>query len=119
MPKVAKPKSAYTKEVIHEKLANSPKFVEWALLTLYANQTADEQNAKTTEHHNGVGFNGTDAKFLSDVAEQVQRKTGKLPVGQRMSVKQSAAVGKCLRKYWGQLQRAMEAAKPTIKQEAA
>lgn len=34
-------------------------------------QTADEQNSESTQHFNGVGFNGADAAILSSFAKQI------------------------------------------------
>ena len=66
-----------------------------ALAFLYARQTSDEQSSKQTSHSNGMGFNGVDSQFLSDVAQRAT-KYG-------LSPKQTRAVAKCIVKYSGQL----------------
>ena len=48
------------------------------LLHVYANQTANEQETKSTNIYNGVGFTGADARACSIVAniiESERRKT--------------------------------------------
>src|SRR5437764_9937822 len=66
--------------------------VERALLTIYARQTADEQETETTSHNNGVGFSGFDAEIFSSFAVQVEQSTR--PNGQRLSPKQFAIARK-------------------------
>ena len=50
-----------------------------------------------TKHHNGIGFTGRDARFLSDVAEKYQR------YGRWASPRQCNAVRRSIKKYWRQL----------------
>lgn len=87
--------------------------IERALVALFAEQTADEQHTKSTNHSNGQGFTGVDANFLSDLAQTVlgvgewtNRETGRsyprkgprhLTLGQLKSAR------KCLQKYGTQL----------------
>ena len=66
-----------------------------ALLTVYANQTLDEQRSETTNHHNRKGFTATDAKFMCNVAKKVSRYG--------LSEKQAYVVRKKLMKYWKQI----------------
>ena len=44
-----------------------------ALLTIYRNQTYEEQTVQETIEDNGIGFNGTDAEFCSSLAENYLR----------------------------------------------
>lgn len=80
-----------------------------ALIKLYARQTTDEQQAERTGHDNGIGFNGTDAPFLSSLAKQAidrrrARAAGEVPAHWTdLSPKQIGAARKCLKKYARQL----------------
>lgn len=91
---------AWTKEKIVETLENpleNRKAVSKMLHALYNKQTEGEKVVGTTRVHNGAGFNGVDAPFLSSVAESSKRYNGNLTDGQ---VK---AVAKVLKKYATQL----------------
>lgn len=74
-----------------------------ALDSLYQRQTAEEQKALATKEHNGRGFNGRDAHFLSDIARKLPRYDG------RMTPAQKRAVRKAIPKYWRQLLEEIEA----------
>ena len=87
----------WTKEDVQELIRSNDAAVARAILALYARQTADEQRAETTRHHNGVGFNGRDAAFLSSVAKALPRWNN------HMTPRQLAAARKMLPKYWRQL----------------
>lgn len=63
---------------------------------MYQRQTSQEQAQQATREQNGVGFNGCDAKFLTDVAQKSVRCDG-------LTEGQARAVAKCLRKYRGQI----------------
>ena len=67
-----------------------------ALLTIYRNQTYEEQTVQETIEDNGVGFNGTDAEFCSSLAENYLRF-------HRLSDKQYNSLRKVMQKYAGQL----------------
>jgi hypothetical protein len=98
--------SAWTKEEIIERLANpleNRRAVSKMLQALYLKQTAGEQAQGDTCEHNGEGFNGTDAAFLSSVAVNSRRFAGNLTDGQ------CKAVAKALKKYAGQLSRISKA----------
>ena len=86
----------WTKETILDKLDNSEEMVKRSLLRLYAEQTADEQAMGATTEHNGFGFNGVDAEFMSSVAKFLTEKG-------YLSPKQVAWTRKKIRKYAGQL----------------
>lgn len=88
----------WTKEMAKELLQNDPKAVIRGIVAIYRYQTADEQMSKATFHHNGVGFNGTDDRFLSSLAQQ-------LLDGRTLSEKQFLAGKKAMQKYAGQLAR--------------
>lgn len=67
-----------------------------ALLTIYRNQTYEEQTVQETIEDNGIGFNGTDAEFCSSLAENYLRF-------HRLSDKQYNILRKVMQKYAGQL----------------
>lgn len=78
-------------------LDTNPTAVVRAIKTLYGRQTADEQQTGDTRHHNKRGFNGTDARFLSDLAVKLPRYNNLL------TDRQLVCARKMLRKYWRQL----------------
>lgn len=67
-----------------------------ALLTIYRNQTYEEQTVQETIEDNGIGFNGTDAEFCSSLAENYL-------TFHRLSDKQYSSLRKVMQKYAGQL----------------
>lgn len=77
-------------------LNSSPAAVRTALTTLHARQTTDEQRNAATRHRNAMGFNATDAAFLSSLADRVN-------AGHPLSMRQLAAARRALPKYAGQL----------------
>ena len=87
----------WDKEAIHALLDTNPKAVGKALLTIYANQTKDEQASEQTKHHNGIGFTGRDAKPMSDIAKKWQR------YGRWASDRQLNYVRNCMKRYHRQL----------------
>jgi hypothetical protein len=66
-------------------------------------QTPDEQNSRVTRHSNGVGFNGVDAPFLSDVAIKSAEFFRANPLRTPLTPGQAKHVGLALKKYAGQL----------------
>lgn len=88
----------WTEDEIKILVQTNDKVLYGALKRLYAEQTADEQSAGETHHHNGAGFNGADSRFLSSVSEFLL-KNGFL------TEKQKIVVRKKLVKYNRQLTR--------------
>jgi hypothetical protein len=86
----------WTKEEIKDLIGKSNKMVSRSLVKLFEKQTEDEKSSEETKHHNGVGFNGTDGKFLSSLAKQVLQ-------GRTLTEKQLTHARKKLIKYSGQL----------------
>lgn len=86
----------WTEDEIKELVQTNDVVLYGALKKLYACQTEDEQRIGDTKEHNGVGFNGCDARFLSSTAEFLN-KTGFL------TAKQKYLVRKKLVKYNRQL----------------
>lgn len=93
---------AYTKEFIKGKLSTDVQWMERAVLVLFEWQTRDEQRARETTEANGVGFSGTDGRYMSWVAEWLRK-------GNHLSGKHIEKVGHKLPKYWKQILRAIEA----------
>lgn len=91
-------KKTWTEEEIKFLIQTNDKVLYGALKKLYEKQTADEQSSGETKHHNGVGFNGADSRFLSSVSEFLI-KNGFL------TYKQKIVVRKKLVKYNKQLTR--------------
>jgi hypothetical protein len=70
-----------TREGITELLRTSDKAVERALMVVFNNQTADEQNTGAVVHHNGRGFIFYHAEIGTSMVKQLQRR-GFLTQGQ-------------------------------------
>lgn len=88
----------WTEDEIKQLVQNNDKVLYGALKKLYGEQTTDEQNSHETKEHNGVGFNGVDAPFLSNVSEFLIRNGF-------LTDKQKYYVRKKLVKYTKQLVR--------------
>lgn len=78
-----------------EGMQNS-KIIYRMLWSLYQRQESDEKEYEATVHHNNVGFNGVDARFLSSVARGGQKF-------QNLTLRQAVPVAKALKKYLNQL----------------
>lgn len=90
----------YTKEELVQglksQIARNNNQAVKALLTVYRNQTFEEQTVQETIEDNGIGFNGTDAEFCSSLAENYLRF-------HRLSDKQYNSLRKVMQKYARQL----------------
>lgn len=90
----------YTKEELVQglksQIAKNNNQAVKALLTVYRNQTYEEQTVQETIEDNGIGFNGTDAEFCSSLAENYLRF-------HRLSDKQYSSLRKVMQKYARQL----------------
>lgn len=62
-------KRVWNKNEIKVLVQTNDKVLYGSLKALYDCQTADEKSCKDTKEHNGKGFNGVDAEFLSSCAE--------------------------------------------------
>lgn len=96
--KAQMPKRVWTAEEIADLIQTNDTVLYRALKKLYAEQTRDEQMSGETTHRNGIGFNGVDSRFLSSVAEFLNR-TGSL------TAKQKVVTRRMLKKYNKQLTR--------------
>jgi hypothetical protein len=100
----------YDAATIREKLVSNDKWLVRGILAIYARQTTDEQQAEQTSHHNGVGFNGTDANILSSFAKQILswQATENPRYPSPLSPKQLDLARRKMPKYAGQLARIAE-----------
>jgi len=85
-------KTAYLKS----KLSTVPAWALRCLEVVYANQTGDEKAFGCAKHNNNVGFTGTDAEFMTSLAQQYERR-------KCLSPKQMVFVLKRMPKYWKQV----------------
>lgn len=86
----------YTKEFIQHQLSTNPKWVERGLVVLFNRQTEDEQSSHETKWENGMGFNGSDSRYLTYCAKWVLQ-------GRRLNEKHFEKCSGKLRKYWKQI----------------
>jgi hypothetical protein len=61
-------------EQLRQRLASNDRWALRALMRIYHNQTADEQNSESTIERNCIGFTGPDAEILTSFARQYQRR---------------------------------------------
>ncbi len=85
-----------SKCIIAEKIQTDPKWLVAGILAIYKRQTEDEKQTESTDKDNGMGFTGCDARFGSSLAK-------KLLAGYPLTINQSIAARKMMRKYAGQL----------------
>lgn len=89
----------WTKEEIEEKLKTDVVWLSRGVVAIYKKQTAQEKMAHQTQVHNGVGFSGADAPFLTFVAEWLVAGEHRTRVSDRFVPK----TRKMMMKYAGQL----------------
>lgn len=89
-------KKVWKKEEIRELLETNDRAVVRGIVVIYSLQTTDEQQTAETIEHNGVGFSGIDAKFLTSLAKHILERGG-------LSPKQMVYARKKILKYAGQL----------------
>ncbi len=83
------------------KLATDDRWILPALMRIFQNQTEDEQQNHETKDHNGIGFTGTDAEFLSSCAEAYRTRNW-------LSEKRMHYVRLHMPKYAGQILKASD-----------
>ena len=91
----------FTKEQIQYQLENNPKWIERSLVVLYNRQTQDEKENVMTKWENGIGFNGSDVRYLTYCSKWVLG-------GRNLSGVHLQKCGKMLKKYWKQIQNEIE-----------
>lgn len=87
---------ARRREFIRSMLKSNDQWALRALVIVFDNQTSDEQLTEDTRYHNGIGFTGADARFLSSLAKQYQLRG-------RLSDKQLYHLHKKMPKYCRQI----------------
>lgn len=100
----------WTKDRVIESMENNQRFLELAILKIYSYQTADEQESDSTTESNGRGFNAFHAEFGSSLARWIEKGVkdyGKRE-GETLTVGQAKAARKMMKRYAGQILRAIE-----------
>ena len=92
---------SYTKEQIKEKLSTDPRWIERGLIVLFNRQTEDEKTTDTTVHDNGIGFSGTDSRYLSYCSKWILK-------GNHLTGNHLDKCSKKLPKYWRQILQEIE-----------
>lgn len=87
----------WDRDAVHQLLETNAAALARAVLAIYARQTAAEKAVGETVEHNGRGFSGHDAEFLSDIAVKLPRYDN------RMTPAQRAKVLPKMKRYWRQL----------------
>lgn len=83
-------------EMIKANLAESDKWVQRAILAIYARQTESEKHSSDTEVWNNIGFSSCHANFMSSLAQRLNLKLN-------LSEKQMVIGRKIISKYSRQL----------------
>jgi hypothetical protein len=95
----------------------SPRVVTAALLSIYRNQTADEQRCGNTIYRNGVGFNGRDGDRRSRAMYMCRWCVGNGTVDRpqrNLSGRFVSQARRIVAKYWRQLVRANQAKREQV-----
>lgn len=95
---MGKDNKVWTKEEILGLIETSDEMVKRSLKVIYNLQTVDEQTSLSTQHNNGVGFNGVDAEILTSFTKQLLERDF-------LSPKQMIIARKKMKKYASQLMR--------------
>ena len=81
----------WTKDEIKALINSNDVFMARCLVKIYDRQTADEQNAETTCHSNGVGFSGAHANFGTILAKAMIKwgslKGGQISAGRKIALR--------------------------------
>lgn len=93
----------WDKAAVQTLLVTNDRALGKALWAIFQRQTATEKASRQTIEHNGRGFTGMDAEFLSDIARRLPH------YDYRMTVRQIAKVRPKMLKYWRQLLEEIEA----------
>lgn len=88
----------WTIDEVKANLATKDEWLVRGLLAIYDRQTEDEKVDEETRHYNGVGFNGFDAHFASEMVRHY-RSSGRLTFGMLKATRRMMV------KYCGQLVR--------------
>ena len=89
-------KRVWRKEEIQQGIETNDEWLRKGIVAIYNRQTHAEQTTLETKSLNGMGFNGVDARFLSAMAQNIQK-------GWTLTPKQASTSRRMMRKYCGQL----------------
>jgi hypothetical protein len=100
-------------EFMRQKLKTDDLWMLKGLLTIYGFQTEEEKHKEETVEHNGVGFAGNDAEFLTSLAKRLIARGVPTIIADRrtlraldfLSPKQEAILRNKMHRYAGQLVR--------------
>ena len=92
----------YTKEFIKDKLATDDRWLRRGVIRIAELQTNSEIRSESTLVSNGVGFNSSDAKFLTMISKIISRKPNS-ELREILSSSQLYLTRKRMIKYAGQL----------------
>lgn len=70
----------WTAEEIRENISTKIHWLERAICAVHRYQSEDEQTERQTKYKNGIGFNGPDSRFLSTLAEEINKGLHLTPV---------------------------------------
>jgi len=87
---------ADTLKALQSKLSTDIRWAQRALIAIFRNQTADEQNESVVRYHNQMGFRCMDSIILTSFANQLQTRGS-------LSPKQMSIVFRLMPKYARQL----------------
>lgn len=87
--------------IIEAKLDNDDYFLCTCLLILYMRQEDDEKADADSHYDNGIGFNKSDAPYLTEIADKLVCCDGAPP----LSAEEFIEVRKRMKKYANQLSR--------------
>ena len=93
----------YDKGQISEMITKDQKALERAVVAIYNLQTSSEQLSRETQEHNGVGFSGCDAGYLSYVAQYINDRKDEIGFGKILSGQYLTKTRNRMTKYAGQL----------------
>lgn len=94
------------RQMVRENLQESDAWLCRAVVAIMEQQTLEEQNRESTDHNNGVGFNGSDARLMTSFGKQIVRWiSGDRRYNQPLSPRQLARARERMDKYAGQLVR--------------
>lgn len=99
-------KTALTRDDIAHMLQTNQEWLERGVLAIHARQTDAEQRSNTTREHNGRGWSGYDASYMSYVANYIESTHNKgAAYGACLSGKHIDKVRRRMTRYTGQLER--------------
>lgn len=110
-------------EFIRGKLQTDDRWALKGLLTVFDNQTEDEQRSESVQEHNGIGFTGIDGEIMTSFAKRAISKGVRQALANKEPVSidaiftpsQAAIFRRKIGKYAVQLAREADAKTPLVK----